>query len=318
MNCLLRNGSKIRKLWRIVGQWERVLRDDANYLLGYTGLGKAYYQLEDYERSMEYFRLAGDRQGYSDAFSEQSLITMRANFGWLFGGAVLLFAALVARKQWRKRHPKKERAVNYLISELRTCFGCMRSPAPGFDGVKWDGKGAVWLGAVIVAAFFFTAVLDAQLTGFIFNTNNPDKFSVLSVFAVTAGGFMLAFAANYAVSSLLPSEATLKQLFITLSYSLAPYILCRLFVIAASNLVTAEMEVFLQFITAAGVGWSAVELVMGMFQTHRLSFKLVLANIGLTALGTAAIVFFIFLIYSLFQQLYMFFFTIYSELMFRI
>jgi hypothetical protein len=78
------------------------------------------------------------------------------------------------------------------------------------------------------------------------------------------------------------------------------------------------MGVFLQFINVLGIGWSAVELIMGMFQTHRLSFKMVIANITLTAAGAAVIVFFLFLLYSLFQQLYMFFYTIFNELMFRV
>ncbi|MDR1533042.1 MAG: hypothetical protein LBS62_12840 [Clostridiales bacterium] len=74
--------------------WEQVVKSDANYLLAYVGLGKAYYQLEDYEKSMYYFKLAGDRAGYSDAFSEQSLIFMRANFAWFFFGAIFLAVGL--------------------------------------------------------------------------------------------------------------------------------------------------------------------------------------------------------------------------------
>ncbi|MDR1663429.1 MAG: hypothetical protein LBR83_00710 [Clostridiales bacterium] len=308
-----------------ISLWERVLRDDANYMLGYTGLGKAYYQLENYGQSLYYFKLAGDRQGYSDAFSEQSLIFMRGNFGWFFTAALLLALSPLMLKLWRRFRPKPERGgakketvLTRCVRELRFCLSCMKNPAAGFDAVKWSGKGSAPLGAAMVGLFFLTAVFNAQLTGFIFNASNPDKFSVVSVFMVTAGGFALVLAANYAVSSLLPSEATFRQLFITLAYSLAPYILCQLAVIAASNLVSAEMGVFLQFISVFGIGWSAVELMMGIFQTHRLGFKLVVANVALTAVGAAAILFFIFLLYSLFQQLYMFFYTIFSELMFRI
>ena len=83
--------------------WYRVIRYNANYLLAYQGLGRAYFQLEDFRQSMHYFRLAGDRPGYSDAFSEQSLIFMRANFGWFFLGAMVLAVAGMVRKIVKRR-----------------------------------------------------------------------------------------------------------------------------------------------------------------------------------------------------------------------
>ncbi|MDR1533043.1 MAG: hypothetical protein LBS62_12845 [Clostridiales bacterium] len=203
------------------------------------------------------------------------------------------------------------------LKEAEFCCFCAKNPNSGFDAVKWEGKGSVPAAFLLVGLFFLTAALKAQLTGFIFNTQNPDKFSALSVFAVTAGGFAVVFTANYAASSLLPSEATLRQIFITLAYPLAPYIASQAVYIAASNLVAMEMGVFLSFVNLLGIGWAALELIIGMYQTHRLSFPLVAADIALTAFGAVIIVFFMLLLYSLFQQLYTFFYTIFSEIMFR-
>lgn len=88
--------------------WQEVIKRDANYLLAYTGIGKAYYQLEEYEEAMKYYKLANDKQGYSDAYKEYSLNAMRENFGWIVGGIVLLLVIiLVSRKLWRKRKMKR-------------------------------------------------------------------------------------------------------------------------------------------------------------------------------------------------------------------
>ncbi len=88
--------------------WQEVIKRDGNYLLAYTGIGKAYYQLEDYEQAIEYFRLANDKLGYSDAFKEYSLEIMRANFGWIVGGIVLLIIVIVVlRRLWRHRKSRK-------------------------------------------------------------------------------------------------------------------------------------------------------------------------------------------------------------------
>jgi len=81
--------------------WLKVIRYNSNYLLAYTGLGKAYYQLKDYDSAMYYFRLANDRANYSLAFREASLLQMRASFGPIVLGTVGLIAAvLILRRVW--------------------------------------------------------------------------------------------------------------------------------------------------------------------------------------------------------------------------
>ena len=204
------------------------------------------------------------------------------------------------------------------LAEAHFCWQCSRRPVSSFEAVKWEGKGSVIAGLVIIGLFFLTMVLDAQLTGFIFNFQNPDNFSVINVFAVTVGGFAVVFTAHYAVSTFLPSEATLRQLFITLAYPLVPIILSRLTIVIASNFVAMEMGIFLQMINVVGVGWAVIALILGMIQTHRLSFGLVLGDLVLTVFGAGVILFFMLLLFSLFQQLYVFFFTIFSEIMFRL
>lgn len=210
------------------------------------------------------------------------------------------------------------RHIEGFLNEAEFCLECAKRPVSCFEAVKWENKGSVKAGFVMVALFFITMVIRAQLTGFIFNTQNPDNFSVINVFAVTVGGFAVAFAAHYAVSTFLPSEATLRQLFITLSYPLLPLIITRLIFVIASNLVAVEMQPFLLMLDFGGIGWALIILVLGMIQTHRLSFGMVLGDLALTAFGAGIILFFMLLLFSLFQQLYIFFYTILSEVMFRL
>lgn len=81
--------------------WLGVARHDANFLLAYTGLGKAYYQLKDYDTAMYYFRLAGSRANYSLAFREASLNRMRSSFAYIVLGIVaLIVVILVLRRIW--------------------------------------------------------------------------------------------------------------------------------------------------------------------------------------------------------------------------
>ena len=81
--------------------WLEVIRHNSNYLLAYTGLGKAYYQLKDYDTAMYYFRLANDRSNYSLAFREASLLKVRGSFGTIvLSAAGLVAAVFILRWVW--------------------------------------------------------------------------------------------------------------------------------------------------------------------------------------------------------------------------
>lgn len=87
--------------------WQEVIRSNANYLLAYTGVGKAYYQLEEYKTSMDYYKLANDRSNYSIAYKEYSLLAMRNNFGII----ILIIIAASVLYQLGRIYLKKRRRV---------------------------------------------------------------------------------------------------------------------------------------------------------------------------------------------------------------
>ena len=50
--------------------WSYVLRLNQMSVLAHNGVAKAYYNYEEYDQAMEHFEIAGNREGYSDAFWE--------------------------------------------------------------------------------------------------------------------------------------------------------------------------------------------------------------------------------------------------------
>jgi hypothetical protein len=210
-------------------------------------------------------------------------------------------------KQWLGR-------VGAHLSHLKyTAF----HPIYGFEDVKWLNKGSVGVGVGILLLFFLVNVFDAVLTGFAYNTNNPDKISVLSIFAVTVGGALLWFISNWAVSSLMFTEGKTKHMFILVCYALLPYCVWEIVYIIATNFVTLDMQLFLIVLRVIGIAWSGLLLFFGSYQIHRISVGNVLVNLLLTAFGVLIMLFLMLLGYSLLQQMYIFVYTIFSELMFR-
>lgn len=74
--------------------WRQVIMRSSNYPLAYVGIGKAYYQTEDYQQAMKAFRMANDKKGYSDAFRGFTMFWVRENFTLLIMSVLGLYIAV--------------------------------------------------------------------------------------------------------------------------------------------------------------------------------------------------------------------------------
>lgn len=73
--------------------WFEIIKMNANYDLAYVGIGKAYMKLDEYELAKENFRLAGDREGYSEAKEALRMVWLRENFSLIVCVVLLLMMA---------------------------------------------------------------------------------------------------------------------------------------------------------------------------------------------------------------------------------
>ena len=208
--------------------------------------------------------------------------------------------------------------MNKFLEGAKQCRYTMFHPGNGCDATKWEKEGRPAFCVRILLAFFLTNVFDQVLTGFIFNSYNPDKISVFSVFLITMGGFAIVYTANWAVSSLMFTEGEARNIFIVLCYALVPYTVFELVYILATNFSNNELIAFLMAIRLIGLGWSGVILLFGMFYVHQVGFGKTIVNLFLTVIGILIILFLLLLTFSLVQQIYTFLFTIYNEIVFRL
>lgn len=201
---------------------------------------------------------------------------------------------------------------------MKHVYYTMFHPVNGFDSIKWENAGSVSSGIFIMFLFFLVNVFQAIATGFIYNPRNPDYVSVLSIFLVSIGGIMLWFISNLAISSLMSTEGKTKHIFILTCYSILPYTIWTFIYIVASNFVASDMAPFLTMLRFVGFAWSALLLIFGSYQVHQITIGKVFANIFLTIFGVLIMLFLMLLAYSLLQQMYIFAYTIYSEIVFRL
>ena len=129
--------------------------------------------------------------------------------------------------------------------------------------------------------------------------------------------FWLFCIANWAVGTIGNGEGKINEICTFAALALTPYILCSLTATALSNILVLEEESFLQVLLVIGGLWSGMLLFQAIRIVHNYSGLMTMGIILLTVLGIAIILFILLLLYALFQQMYSFVSTIYSELMYR-
>lgn len=206
----------------------------------------------------------------------------------------------------------------YEFSELGWLKHVIFHPVEGFEDLRWKKKGSVKISLIIVALLFVTMVAYKRLTGFQFNDSYERIFNVVPVFVQSVVIFFTWVLGNWAICTLFNGEGTLKKIFINSAYALVPFIVCTLIAVLLSNVLVQDESIWFYFILLVGVGWSAILLIQGIRAVHQYSFGKTLLAIVMTVVAMIIILFLVVLLLSLFQQVYVFFYSIYMELSYRI
>ena len=170
---------------------------------------------------------------------------------------------------------------------------CVFHPVEGFEDLRWKKQGSMKISMLIVLFLFIAMVVDRQLTGFQFNDSYVKVFNVVPLIVQSVVYFFTWVLGNWAICTLLDGEGTLKKICIYSAYSLVPYIVCTFIAVIFSN-------------------------VLAMRAVHQYSFGKTLASIIGTIIAMLLILFLAILLLSLFQQVYVFGYSVYTEIMYRI
>ncbi len=88
-------------------EWNDVIKQNGNLQLAYSGIGKAYYVLGDYDMAKKYFKLGDDRDGYIKALEHTRKETINVMIPFVVIGGVSLYI-LVKVIQFIKKIKKKK------------------------------------------------------------------------------------------------------------------------------------------------------------------------------------------------------------------
>ena len=295
--------------------WRELLTKNNNFDLAYIGIGKALYNQGDYEGAMEILSFAYETQYYSLAFAE---VRKEIISKWLIPLLIVAIALIVLLLKFLGFAKKKNKEVSLIVGkkkywqELIYVFHLVFHPFDGFWDLKHEKRGSVRAATTIlgitVLAFFYQAIGQ----GYIFQPRENYDTIILQVVAVLVP-VLLWVISNWCLTTLFDGEGSLKDVYVSTCYSLAPL---PLFVIASTiltNVLVITEQQMVTLLVSIGYVWVAFLLFFGTLVTHGYSIgKNVITILG-TIVAMVVIMFVAILFSSLIIKMVTFIVSLFTE-----
>ena len=188
-------------------------------------------------------------------------------------------------------------------------------PFEGYEDLRWKKGGSLKIAFLIVFLSFLSMLASARLYGFQFVVSYDKTFNIIPYLVQSIGFFAVWVVGNWAISTWLDGEGSMKNICIYSAYALIPYVAQQFICVILS---IRDESVFITAVYVIGMLWSGVLLFMAVKTVHQYSFLKTVGAILLTLAAMLAILFLLVLLLSLFQQVYVFVYSIYTEIAYRV
>lgn len=203
------------------------------------------------------------------------------------------------------------------MEKLKHALYTIVHPFVGFEEIKWHKKGSILWATVFLMLYYLSSIVEYQFTGFLFTTNKPEDLNILLLAVSNLVPFVLFSVSNWAVCTLFDGEGRMSEIYIAVGYALVPFAITRLFTTLCSNFVVANEYAFVSMISTVGLCWSLAVGFIGLNTVHQYTFKKTFLSVLAALLGVFIILFLCVLAGTLWNQVYSFVMSIYTEITFR-
>jgi len=193
----------------------------------------------------------------------------------------------------------------------------LRHPFEGFEDLRWKKGGTLKYTVFIIVALFFALIAWDRWCGFQFRPLPDALFSVTPYLMKSVVYFGAWVLGNWAVCTLLEGEGSMRNICIYSSYALIPYIVSTFINVILSHILVQAEIVFFSTVYYVGLIWTALLLFNAIKAVHQYSFTKTVAAILLTLFAMLVILFLAVLLLSLFQKVYVFIYSVYTEIVYR-
>ena len=272
--------------------WTDILRLNQLSAIAHNGIGKAYIYNHEYDLAMQHFEIAGNREMYSQAYWEVRNQWLQKQIGFYVAAIGITFILLqILLKLDRKKRVRAARdaagawirSIPALHSVLYA-FSVSRHPLDCFYEIKKGKSGSIF-GASFLYIGLFAAFIYYQVgKGFIFQYQSAVEIDFLSMIIGFFSILFLFILTNYLSSSIQDGKGYVKDIFMVPAYSSLPATLAFITATVMSHVLTQNETVFITFILILGVGWTVINILLGLTEIHDFLFRETLKNVFISFL----------------------------------
>ena len=306
--------------------YEEILRQSASFVSAYVGLGKIAQRLEDYDKAIEYFKLANYKAGYSEVYWELRDDWFNKNLVWMIIVLVVLiilkifhvYSRLWSLTKIDLTKFKEKLANSKLVGELKYLLKIFKKPKDVFYDIKFGLKIRTRTAWGLFIIFILINIFgDYFIRGYLFRSTNVKDMNF--AFELLRWGLiiLLFVVGNYLVSTLQSGEGFFRDIFIGTMVSFAPIILFKIPVDIISNFLTYNEGYLYQILNGLLWAWSIINLIIMISQIHNYKLGEFILNVVLTFLAVVIMVLLYLVLYILTMQFIQFIIGLFREGVYR-
>ena len=250
---------------------------------------------------------------YGEAFVKVRAEFIENNFYVIVGVAAVILVALAVFLIIKRKK-------NIVVIKDKSFFEAMGAcihPFAAYKNLKENKRKNIIFATIFVFLFFFVTLLWDFFAGYMYGYIDPSSYNAFFTLLGTSGVALLYTVANWGVCSVQGGKGKMYEVYVSVAYSLVPIIIFRLFNLIISNIMTAEEAFFLGVLEIVSWIIAGFSLLVANMEIHEYDFFKVLKTTVIIILGMGLIIFLLFMVIVLIQQLFTFVETIYNELLLR-
>ena len=293
--------------------WQDIYNQDKNVRLAHLGLAKYHLNRSEYDLAMEYARTGNDKYVYSQAYSQVLDQYTRENFWWI---ALLIIVILIAF--FVIRHILKKRGFKMDVNpKLKNCSRLLLHPIDCFNNIRNYNKGSVKIATIILILYYVARISETLFTSFMYNNVNMVTFNSIFVMFGSVGLLLLYVIVNWAACVLFEGKGKLKEIYISSCYCLIPLILSSVIYTVLSYFMIPSANSAISLVSTIFTLFFAVYLLLSITVIHDFSFFKAIAMMIVIIVGIAIVIFIIFAVLMLTQDLVGFVVSVFNEFTLR-
>lgn len=302
--------------------WSTVLRLNQMSVLAHNGVGKAYYNAEEYSDAMEHFEIAGNRSGYSDAFWEVRNKGIQKDLGAVLTVVIILIVLSIVIKLVDKKKVLRTKRKQFgtklkelpVIGEIGYAFKCAKHPIDRYYDIRVGKNGSMIAATIIYVAFFAVYMIYQTGKGFIYQYTSVEDMDMGAVVVGFFAILILFIVCNFLVTSITDGDGTLKQVYMIPAYGIMPLMICMIVTTIMSYQLTYNESFILTVIMMIGGIWSIAVIFEGLSTVHDYDFKQTVVSLIITAVFMLIAAIVVLVVIIMWEQLYDFLITVGKEI----